>query len=195
VRKNLDLLGPLLGPRKLRLFCCALYRLDWGRRGFASVLDLAERFADGRAEAHELAAVRYGRRNMRGPPAWAVCWPPDADPLQMTQRALSCLEGNRIRVGDDRTWTDILEDIAGHLLRPCVRLDPAWLAWGDGTVGRLARVLYEERDFERLPILADALDDAGCTDAGLLDHLRNGGTHVLGCWAVDEVLIASAQDL
>src|SRR6266566_5279138 len=66
--------------------------------------------------------------------------------------------------------------------------DPAWLAWDGGTVGRLARAIYDERAFDRLPILADALEDAGCTDAELLGHLRGKGPHVRACWAVDAIL-------
>jgi hypothetical protein len=59
-------------------------------------------------------------------------------------------------------------------------------------VPRLARAAYEERhlppgrlDAARLAVLADALEEAGCADAGLLDHLRGLGPHVRGCWAVD----------
>ncbi|MFO0930967.1 MAG: hypothetical protein U0736_28715, partial [Gemmataceae bacterium] len=66
-------------------------------------------------------------------------------------------------------------------------IDPAWLAWDGGTVGRLARGLYDEGAFDRLPILADALEEAGATGP-LPDHLRGPGPHVRGCWAVDQVL-------
>src|SRR5258705_183526 len=55
------------------------------------------------------------------------------------------------------------------------------------TVG-LARAAYEDRAFARLPLLADALMDAGCDDDRLLDHCRSRGPHVRGCWAVDLVL-------
>jgi hypothetical protein len=72
-----------------------------------------------------------------------------------------------------------------HPPRP---LDPAVLAWNDRTVQLLARSLYEERAFDRLPLLADALLDGGCADEGLLAHCRSGGEHVCGCWAVDLVL-------
>jgi hypothetical protein len=48
--------------------------------------------------------------------------------------------------------------------------------------------LYDERRFDQLPILADALQDAGCHDAGLLEHLTSPGPHVRGCWAVDLIL-------
>lgn len=52
----------------------------------------------------------------------------------------------------------------------------------------LARVIYDERRFEELPVLADALEDAGCDCAQMLAHLRSPGPHVLGCWALDCVL-------
>jgi hypothetical protein len=55
-------------------------------------------------------------------------------------------------------------------------------------VANLAAVIYEERTFDRLPLLADALEDAGCTDTELLGHLRGTGPDARGCWAVDLVL-------
>jgi hypothetical protein len=62
------------------------------------------------------------------------------------------------------------------------------LAWHDGTVGRIAAGIYEDLAFDRLPVLADALLDAGCDDEGLLAHCRSAGPHALGCWAVDAIL-------
>ena len=64
-------------------------------------------------------------------------------------------------------------------------LDPAWMS---STVKRLAEAIYETRDFSRLPILADALEEAGCADAEILTHCRQQGPHVRGCWVVDLVL-------
>jgi hypothetical protein len=76
-----------------------------------------------------------------------------------------------------------------------VAVDPAWLAWHDGAVVKLAEAVYEERelpsghlDAGRLAILADMLEEAGCCDAGLLGHLRGPGPHVRGCFAVDLLL-------
>jgi hypothetical protein len=57
-----------------------------------------------------------------------------------------------------------------------------------GTVPKVAQAIYEERAFDRLPVLADALEDAGCADAGLLGHLRGSGPHVRGCCSVDLLL-------
>ena len=64
-------------------------------------------------------------------------------------------------------------------------IDAAWLGWNDGAVVKLAQGIYAGRAFDRLPILADALEDAGCSAADLLDHCRRPGPHVRGCWVVD----------
>jgi hypothetical protein len=78
-----------------------------------------------------------------------------------------------------------------HLLRCILRPfgsptpDPAWLT---STVVALARGIYDDRAFDRLPILADALQDAGCDNADVLDHCRTPGPHARGCWVVDMIL-------
>src|SRR5262249_18379904 len=78
----------------------------------------------------------------------------------------------------------LLRDIFGNTFRP-VTLDPAWRS---STVTSLAQAIYEKRAFDRLPILADALEDAGCDNADVLGHSRGGDEHVRGCWVVDLVL-------
>jgi hypothetical protein len=77
--------------------------------------------------------------------------------------------------------------IIGNPFRP-VRVDPAWLCWHDGVIVQMARSIYDERRFEDLPILADALEEAGCTDPEILAHCRGPGDHVRGCWPVDLIL-------
>jgi hypothetical protein len=67
-------------------------------------------------------------------------------------------------------------------------VDPAWLKWNGGTVASLAKSIYDQRRFQDLPILADALEEAGCADAELLGHCRRDGPHVPGCWAIDAIL-------
>ena len=52
----------------------------------------------------------------------------------------------------------------------------------------LAASIYADRAFDRLPILADALEEAGCTDAEILNHCRQPGEHWRGCWVVDLIL-------
>jgi hypothetical protein len=81
----------------------------------------------------------------------------------------------------------VLRDLFGNPYRPA-GVEKAWLAWDGGTVVQLADAIYAERAFDRLPILADALEEAGCTDTALLGHLRGPGPHVRGCWALDLLL-------
>ncbi|MDY3557010.1 hypothetical protein R5W24_006194 [Gemmata sp. JC717] len=78
----------------------------------------------------------------------------------------------------------ILKDIFGNPFCP-VTLDPSWLT---SDVRLLSTSIYADRAFDRLPILADALQDAGCDRDDVLNHLRGDGPHVLGCWALDLVL-------
>jgi hypothetical protein len=92
-------------------------------------------------------------------------------------------------VGPERAkQAALLRDLFGNPFRPAPVLAPSVLAWNGGTAPRLAAAIYEERAFDRLPVLADALEDAGCTDVEILGHCRRGGEHVRGCWAVDLVL-------
>jgi hypothetical protein len=79
---------------------------------------------------------------------------------------------------------DLVRDIFGSPFR-LVRVQPHWLS---RDVRALAHLVHDARTFERLPILTDALEDAGCDNADLLGHLRGPGPHVRGCWAVDLLL-------
>jgi hypothetical protein len=88
--------------------------------------------------------------------------------------------------------TDLLRDLFGPLPFHLVTIDRTWLAWNDGVVIRLAQAAYEQRDMPEgtldssvLAILADALEEAGCTAEDILSHLRGPGPHVRGCWPVD----------
>jgi hypothetical protein len=83
---------------------------------------------------------------------------------------------------------NLLHDIAGSPFRPPPFIAPAVLASKGGATRRLAEAIYAERAFDRMPILADALEEAGCTDANLLGHLREPGPHTPGCWALDLIL-------
>ena len=75
----------------------------------------------------------------------------------------------------------LLRDIFGNPFRPAT-LDPAWLT---STVVALAEGIYQERAFDRMPILADAIQDAGCDNADILSHCRSESTPVRGCWVID----------
>jgi hypothetical protein len=79
---------------------------------------------------------------------------------------------------------DLVRDLFGNPLKPAA-FEPSWRT---ATILNLARSIYEEREYDRLPTLADALQEAGCTDAQILAHCRQPGNHVRGCWVVDFVL-------
>ncbi len=81
----------------------------------------------------------------------------------------------------------LVAELFGNPFRPVV-IEAGWLAWEDHTIRRLAQSTYDERAFDRLPILADALEDAGCAERSILDHLRGPGPHVRGCWPLDLLL-------
>jgi hypothetical protein len=88
--------------------------------------------------------------------------------------------------GEERAQAALIRDIVGNPFRP-VSFSPAWRT---DTVVALARQMYDSRDFSAMPILADALQDAGCTSADVLDHCRDANAlHVRGCWVVDLVLV------
>jgi hypothetical protein len=91
------------------------------------------------------------------------------------------------RRSESRTQADLIREIFGDPLRP-PEIDPAWLTWNGGTIPGLAQSIYQERAFDRMPILADALEEAGCAEATLLSHCRDGSGHVRGCWALDALL-------
>lgn len=194
--------GVMESDRKQRLFACACARrVPWVIRDPWSpgTLEAAEMFADGLIGLRELmAAAPYDAdqcpvlaaaredclTHQASKIAW--CWigdggtgrrgTPDfwerANAEKVVQcRLLRCVVGSPYR----STCTDALA------LTPLVR--------------DLARVAYDERilpsgelDLARLGVLSDALEEAGCSDADLLEHLRSPGPHVRGCWAVDLIL-------
>jgi hypothetical protein len=81
----------------------------------------------------------------------------------------------------------LVREIFCNPLRP-LSAHPSWLRWNGGAVASMAQTIYDDRAFERMPILADALEDAGCTEAAIIDHCRGPGPHVRGCWVVDLLL-------
>jgi hypothetical protein len=190
--------------RKLRLFavgCCKRINDLLTDNGRLAVL-AAEQFADNRISRQELHA------------AWAAVGFPKVPPgryAASAARASACSPGydgtphaaasavNAVAYGagghdtaafktaeiTEQSWQAVLlRCIFGNPLRP-VSLNPAWRT---PTVSQLAQAIYADRAFERLPILADALEEAGCTDAEVLGHCRGGGEHARGCWALDLVL-------
>lgn len=109
-------------------------------------------------------------------------------------RAVECAARSVGSAGRDEVRAErlaqcyLLCDIVYNPFRPPPAVEPAWLAYSGGAVLRLARAIRDERAFGRLPLLADALEDAGCADAELLSHCRSRREHALGCWAVDTIL-------
>jgi hypothetical protein len=87
-----------------------------------------------------------------------------------------------------RRQIPLLRDIFGDPFHPPRPVSSMTLAWDNGTVLKLAQSIYDERAFDRMPILADALEDAGCGDADILRHCREPGEHVRGCWVIDLLL-------
>ena len=90
---------------------------------------------------------------------------------------------------------ELLRDIFDNPFRPPPAIDSAWRTWNIGLILKLAESAYRDRimpqvtfDPEKLGVLADALEKAGCADPRILEHLREAGPHVRGCWVVDLLL-------
>jgi len=191
------------GRRKLRLFACGCCRLIWERLEdprLRAVLEVAERFAEGGASAVELEAARESiapltrggyrsgdpgaqQRTAAGMVAGAAREKPFEAAFDMTTYPLP-LAGYWAVADESALLCDLLRCVFGNPFRP-ITLDARWRT---ATVTKMARALYEERNFEDLPILADALEEAGCTNADILGHCRGSAPHVRGCWVVDLLL-------
>jgi hypothetical protein len=154
-------------------------------------VELAELVADGQASEEEMlgtaAAIRSGRRaSASGLVKEAVQSPPYIAAFNTAITTLRLLAGQS-QQSIDQTTSVLLRDIFGNPFRP-VPADPNWLSWNDGTIPELAQAVYDDRAFDRLPVLADALEEAGCVNADMLAHCRGPGPHVRGCWVVDLLL-------
>jgi hypothetical protein len=173
--------GPYFSDRQLRLFACACCRAVWGlltdKRSRRAV-EVAERFADGLAMESEF-------REMSGT-TWTGCC---SDPMGSCRRTLEYSASLGLTPAAQAA---LLRDIVGNpFRRGLTHWDVAtagFLDWNGNVALRLATSIYADRAFDNLPILADALEDAGCTDEGILGHLRKLGPHALGCWALDLIL-------
>jgi hypothetical protein len=211
----LEYLGSALESRKARLFACACCRLVWPLLTDSrcrSAVEVSERFAEGLVGSRELArAWRQGWASESPDSAGSAALyaastaPAPATVAYLVQRAVwwaalrqlgegeppwsaeQRLVGMRARTSAERQQCDLLREIAGNPFhRPL--LHPSWLDANDGAVRRLAQLIARDHDFHHLPVLGDALEEAGCTDAALLDHLRRPTGHVPGCWGLDVVL-------
>lgn len=208
---GLQVFKPIISDRKMRLFACACCRAVWplltdprSRRA----VEVAEKYADGEANrgelvtAHKFAADAFkGAGPQRGSFEAELAMRCCAHISFLTENAglprwfgvstkhapaqaalLRCVVGNPFRpVTLPREPVDTGLGVQfGGMHERCPWLTPDVLA--------LAGAGYEGRDFSGLGALADALEDAGCTDADLLGHLRGPGPHALGCWCVDLIL-------
>ena len=172
--------------RKLRLYACECFHRSFPQLVYAAdrlAFDAAERFADGLIQAAELTTAS----RPCGGTALVLTYQP------AIRAARSVVGGGAIRIDHPAgtqvplpgsTQCDLLRCIFGNPFRP-VAFDPRWRS---ETAVALAAGIYDGRHFDRLPILADALEDAGCDAVELLNHLRGPGPHARGCWAVDAVL-------
>ena len=107
---------------------------------------------------------------------------------QLVVEAVKCAaskEWNAVRDHELKCQSDLLRDIFGNPFRASTSPPAAWL---NMNVIGLAQAVYDERAFDRMPILADALEDAGCTNGEFLNHCRSDRDHVRGCWVVDLLL-------
>src|SRR6185437_16910565 len=86
-----------------------------------------------------------------------------------------------------RAQVALIRDLFGNPFRP-VAIEPACLEWNEGCLVKMARTIYDERKYQDMTILADALEEAGCGTAELLNHCRQPGEHARGCWALDLLL-------
>jgi hypothetical protein len=193
--------------RKLRLFAAACCRRAWHLLPYKrsrKAVEAVERYADGAAEAreltwaHEVADADSRRYTSHSHPAVRVAAEAVAQAAMPRARdAMVCarLAAHALGLDDLADWdaertaqSGLLRDIFGALSFRPVDVEPAWLRWNHATVRRLAQAVYRDRRFGDLPVLADALEEAGCSDADLLGHCRGGGVHVRGCWALDLLL-------
>jgi hypothetical protein len=148
-------------------------------------LEMAERYADGQADRQ---ALRAARRETGGPyNLYLVVAGVAHFSFEAAGRAVRSVQ-HEFGVPPDREVCDLTRCLFGNPLRPPPDILPSVLAWQDGTVVKLAQAIYDDRAFERMPVLADALEEAGCSDPQLLGHLRGPGPHVRGCWVVDVIL-------
>jgi hypothetical protein len=192
--KMLHAVGLQGGVRKLRLFACACCRRLGpllGSDRHLHLVAMAERFADGQATEQELALARVAAQPAKPWGEQAACFAGALEIIgavsQVIEYAKAAHERKPDRDAERRGQAEILRDIFGNHF-PRVKASPAWSQWNDGLVVGMAEQIYEERTFEDLPMLADALEESGCEQRTLLGHLRCGGVHVPGCWALDVVL-------
>jgi hypothetical protein len=213
----LNLIEGKVSDRKLRLFACACCLRNWifTEPACEEVVATAARFADGWATGEELNEARLRAADLIGDDPFvahafgleavaAVAMMPAVEAARATLRAAMTSVRQNISYADipgfdahqaeteavrGELWDqcELLRHIIGNPFRP-VAIDPAWLRWNDGTVVKMAQAIYDENRFADLPVLADALQDAGCDNEEILIHCRTPMEHPRGCWVVDALL-------
>jgi hypothetical protein len=201
-----------VGGRTAQLFAAACCRRAWPAMTdprHRAVVGAAEAFADGELTPSEFAAVMNPVVVLWAnlPDARRVEWDAwhyltgatrhlgvreeAAHAASYAARGLARLAGvdgseewQRVLDEEGAAQRELLDDLAG-LPDRSVSLDPSWRT--TAAAGLAAR-MYDGRDFALMPVLADALEDAGCTDEDVLTHCRDDGLHARGCWVVDAVL-------
>jgi hypothetical protein len=200
----LAFLRDLVSERKLRLYLCAGCRAIWQLlvlKESRTAVEVAEQFADQEATVQQLWHAEYDSEadcfpDLPGRPHFCAAWLANLaahrilfslDPERGEYQGFTLGCYFRLSYMTEVPWPGewLLHDIFGNPFRP-VPFDPSWRT---STVAALANEMYVSRDFSAMPILADALQDAGCDREAILIHCRDPqATHVRGCWVVDLVL-------
>jgi hypothetical protein len=210
----LQFLAGRVSDRKLRLFACACCRRVWHlvtAEDSRRAIEVSERYAEGRAGLRELSAALvlaaatpdraayFAASRNPAKTVWEACAAAndlavDAATREDRAAVVDPATANRFeaaqaraRAAEAREQANLLREIVGNPFRPPA-VAASVLAWHGGTVPRLARAVYDERRFGDLPVLADALEEAGCSDPDVLGHCRRAGGHVPGCWVLDRIL-------
>jgi hypothetical protein len=195
----LDCLGDSRSDRKLRFFAVASCRRAWDlltNASYQRLLLSAERHAKGEVtyeQLHHEAREVLGtdrplfdsdRKEFAAEAALRTAAADIHAVLPDILYRLRKVSGAPSSTEEYREHSRLLRDIFGNPFRP-VAIDPRWLT---ASVLDLARAIYDGRAFEHMPILADALMDAGCGNEDIINHCRGDGPHVRGCWVVDLIL-------
>jgi hypothetical protein len=173
--KMLKLLQDRASVRKLRLFVCAEIRrvLNSENPNAAEAIDWGERLADGEVTWQDVENFHDRCRQQ---------FLTTAEDIRLfAVQVASC------RPKEVRAVCDLARCIFGNPFQS-TSIDPEVLRWSEGTVPRLAQSIYEDRRWEALPILGDALEDAGCDEPAVLAHCRHRGPHARGCHVLDLIL-------
>jgi hypothetical protein len=176
--------------RKLRLFAVACSRRmwDWIDVPGRTAVEVAENFADGLAGIEELRAARLACQGAGGQAAWYAAATSPVIAAHNAARSAQAGVANNAQLGSEAAelvaQAKLLREIFGDPFRP-LSVDPSWLTLH---VVELAQTIYDDCGFDRMPALADALDEAGCDHQEILAHCRGPGPHVRGCWLLDLIL-------